>query len=349
MALTAWDQFTNQLAIAKGLWNSNQNRNFGSAYDRALTTYAKTLKDQQDADQKAAEARATLIMLAFSLAGGSALSTLFGEAALKTVAGKLVQEAALNTVVKYGWERAFDALAWTTSNKTALFVIGTVWDGAQDQAKQKVTEALKAIPASATVSPSDSDQNPSSLEFQNSLLNYTDKCEIALRTYGETLASRPNSGAALAALASSSPFFKAPKQALNVDTAAARMELSFWMKYVLGRDAFQEGHYQEVYGAMHGVKAVVDKTTPITTSPLSQNFPAAYKSDGYSFSKVTYQPVGDVVKKRIDTVYGTVFPSQSFFGPGDYDNESNLTVRAAEVTLRQLAMKNAATVKASIQ
>ncbi|MDN3721834.1 hypothetical protein QW131_28325 [Roseibium salinum] len=56
-----------------------RNRDFGSAYSRAFTSYWETIKAQVDADRAAAERKAQLVMLALSLAGGQRPSVAFSE------------------------------------------------------------------------------------------------------------------------------------------------------------------------------------------------------------------------------------------------------------------------------
>lgn len=332
------------LRAAKDGWEL-QNRNFGSAYSTAFRKYNDTLEKQKDADKEAAEATATMVMLALSLAGGSVLTAVFGEEALGKVLAKRVQDAALNAVVKYGCVQAFNALAWTVSDKTARFVIGKLWEEGGKQVKDKFEAGLKEAKKFAEV-PESQGEPLDPLQYQNNLQNYTSGSDLVLARIAQSLPNGASTEATLGAIASGSPYFKGPKSVF-FPGAAERIELVLWMRYVLGQDAVQRGEYQEVYGALHGMKAVVTSTEPIKASPLSRDFPS-WQSTGGSFQRVVYQPVGDIIKKRVDAVYGAAFHGQSFFGPGDYENTSYLSLRAAEVTLRQLATQNAQMVRASV-
>lgn len=133
MGTTPYDRFQTDTTIARKLWKIN-NRNFGSAYERAVTSYLDTIKMQESADRAAAERRGMLVMLAFSLAGGSALASLFGKAASKAVAADLAKDAAPKLTVEKGWNQTFMGARPSTRARGLLYLITVTFASARSPA-----------------------------------------------------------------------------------------------------------------------------------------------------------------------------------------------------------------------
>lgn len=353
MSTTPWDRFETAAMVAKNAWNTQQNRNLGSAYERAERTYLATLKKQEEADKAAAERKAQLIMLALSLAGGSALSVLFAKTVAKEVAADLIQDAALKVVVEKGWDRAFTVLAWTNKNATAKFVLGKLWDDAGSKLSSKISDNFKQIEQGAkTVAPGvKAIQNPGPLEFQNGLMNFTDRLHSSVLLTGQWLYDELGGEKVLERFMKTSPFFKTPQQQMDVAKTAINIELIFWMKYMLSLD-YIAGLKWYSSGLVSMSSRVVSKTS-IDVSPWSKKYPRMPRRHHFDMpdSEIRYQQAGDIVRKRINELYSTVIGGQLFskaYGGADsvYNRVSQETLRLADTTLNQMAVRNAQLLKA---
>src|SRR5262245_48933800 len=120
---TPYDEFQDAVRETNKAWFNTVISPLGSAYERARNRYLRKIEEQEGAGRRAAESEARLVMLALSLAGGSVLATMFGQAAAKLVAADLAKSHLLELTVRKGWERAFDALAWADKNPWANFVM----------------------------------------------------------------------------------------------------------------------------------------------------------------------------------------------------------------------------------
>lgn len=350
MSTTPWDRFEMAAMIAKNAWNTQQNRNLGSAYERAERTYLATLKKQEEADKAAAERKAQLIMLALSLAGGSALSVLFSKTAAKEVVADLVQDATLKVVVEKGWERAFTVLAWTDKNATAKFVLGKLWDEAGSKLSSKVSDNFKQLGQGAkTVAPGvKAMQNPGPLEFQNGLMNFTDRLHSSILLTGQWLYDEMGGEKALERFMKASPFFKTPPQQMDVGKTAINIELIFWMKYMLSLD-YMAGLKWHSSGLVSMSSRVVSKTS-VDVSPWSTQYPKASRRHHFDMpdTELRYQQAGSIIRKRINELYSNVIGGQLFRkeSGGAYNRVSLETLRLADNTLNKMSIRNAQLLKA---
>lgn len=362
MALTTWDKFLDDCLTAQTRWNTNYNRPFGSAYERAEKRYLATLKAQEEADKAAAERKAMLLTLALSLVGGSVLSAVFAKAALKEVAGQLAKDAAMKVTVNRGWERAFNALAWTDRNATAKFVLGKLWDEAEGRVSNEVQAKLKALPKHAklpslqTADESDDDgrQPRGPLEVQNTLQTFSDNWFLSVKAAGRW--AEPWGGQeALDRLRHSSPFFKFPRTPLFVDQTSVRIELALWMKYVLDLDYIETGRVYRPASNFAKPRTVPTSRTSIDVDPWSVKYPRRLKqppgsnSSYITYAAVKYGRLGGVIKKRINKQHEKVMGKPLFTKAfEDYDKPSIGTLRIAHNTLQRLSMDNAMAIKAAI-
>jgi len=332
-----------------------RNRDFGSAYSRAFTSYWDTIKKQVDADRAAAERKAQLVMLALSLAGGSALLSVFGKSATKAVASDLAKDAALNMTVNRGWEKAFNALAWADANPAVNFVFGKLWD--DEVAKRMTTEmtnVLKKIPDEAKLPTGPVGIQPQPLEFQNDLMNHTDRCANAASAAGTFIHDSFGGEGALAQLRKTSAFFQVPKTQIDKVKMADRIELALWMKFTLDQDYLEKG-YIELTGRDSGElwRKVVTSRESIDANPWKKSYPHSSTGEhGWrqQYESVGYKKIGDVIRKRINELYknnniGSWIFSSSIKG---HANASKETLRNAQTTLFQLADRNAREIQTAL-
>jgi len=348
MGTTAYDRLQDKIRETKNLWNNRASYPLSSSYERARDTYLTTLKEQKELDRLNAEKKAQLVMLALSLAGGSVLATFFGKAAAKTVAAEIVSNSALNIVVNKGWERAFSALAWTDKSAGMKFVLGSLWDEVGNRITKEVSDKIKEVPKNITPAKLKGKATiKGPVEYLGELLSLVNRWENAVMATGRWLYDSPGGEAAIKTFQKSSPFFKLPKRKLDVGITANKMELSFWMKYLLDSDFLETGYWKET-GRGISMRRVSTGRKPINVNPSNPKYPKAYKQTGsfggVDYSRVGYDNAGEVIRKRINLLHKKA-KGQNFFTE---KRVSKQTLQKAQQTLQNLASQNANIVKAQL-
>ncbi|POF30480.1 hypothetical protein [Roseibium marinum] len=338
------------LSEAQNKWTIRCN-DFGSAYCIALNKFKDKLDEQEKRDKEKAEQRAALIMSALSLCGGSILMSVYGKSALKEVTAQVVKGKATAFAVHKGWDATKSAIAWTDQNATAKLIMGSLWDEAQSKVTAPLKEALAQVEQKATLPKGGHDGKTYAQVFQNNLVNLVLGWSIGVSQTARWVHEHLKGEASVQTLLNSSPFFHPPKTAINIPEKASRIELAFWMNYILGRDYMKTTTYNKRPGFRGFEKGVVERKT-IDTNPWSRSYPRPHRTntpEAATYHEVKFQEIGDVVIKRINELYQGVFGGP-FFLPGTdfYGNVTHETVRCAHTAVLQLANSNAVDVKRSL-
>jgi hypothetical protein len=323
-----YDEFQDARERALNNWIRNFVLPYGSAYNTAHTDFFTTIDAQKKADDAERQFYVGLAMFALSFAGGSLLTAVFGTAVVKTV----VAEAAVDVICKNEWEKAFKLADFVSRNKTAQFALGALWDQAgsalSDKAKAALTETPDNFPSLAQFA-----QKP--LNLQNHLEKWARDVYDRVLTAGNDVVKQHGdvkpAGVALLKQLMASPFFQfAPLSAIDEDRTANEIELSFFMKYVMGLDYLETGYIREV--GDRGWRKVVTSRKPIDVSPSDPNYPK-FKSEGFdAYQEVGYTQAGGIIKKKIDELNKPVF-GQTFFKqvPGWFGSSSAEEVSASVI------------------
>jgi hypothetical protein len=315
---------------------------YGSAYSTARTSFMDTIKAQAEADKAARERNIGLAMFALSLCGGSVLTMVFGNAAASAVAG----EVALDTICKYNMERAFKAANFISSNKTASFALGQVWDGAGGVLSDKLKSSLAETGGNFPSLPSFAQQP---LNLQNKLEQWVRDAYAKVQEAEEEISKVSSEAQKTTGMTGllASPFFRtAPKKAINEDVLAVEMELTMFLKYLLERDFYVT---TTTIASGTGGAARLSSRTAINELPASGKYPTRVttKTGNYMFEtkEVEYDDVGDLIKDRVDTLCKSRFHDDFFLVDYGYvwDSKESLnrqTLLRAEWRLKMLGNAN---------
>lgn len=347
--LTVWANFQRKVKGARSDWDTNYNRPFGSAYERARDAFLKHLKDQEKKNQADAE----LVMFALSLCGGAILGALFAKTAAKEVAGALAKNAAMEMTWSRGYKKAFQAVKWTSENASAKFVLGALFDEAQ---KRGSAELKRSLQATSEIDPL-SALGRGHQEVQNRLMSYTQRQDKAVTDAGWWALTDSGEGG-LNSLYETSSYLKAPQKELSIEKTANEIEAALWMKYILNRDYVEKSTTSSISAPSPSgsTSSVVTVRMPIDESPLSKsygkNLPASNTEVSNEYlvtmrkttsQRIVYDQVGSVVKKAIDANHKRVFGGGPFFTPGagPYERVSLETLRLADLNLTTLSDRHA--------
>jgi hypothetical protein len=326
-------------------WQRNFVIPYSNAYSTAWENFKKTLEDQEKAD---AEERAKAIgfaMFALSLCGGSVLTAVFGQAAVKAAASQI----ALDVICKREMERTFKVAAFLSENKTASFALGELWDKGGELITDKVKGSLAENNANF---PSLGEFATRPLNMRNNLDKWVrDAYAKVLSTeegiFGRTKDTIKQDG--LFAELMKAPFFRlTPPEALKEDAVSTEIEIVFFMKHMLDLDYIAHGHWED---RGKNMAKRITSTSPINVDPFSKNYPT-YKGArdlSMSFEEIRYRDAGDLIKGRVDALIKKRF-GVNFFRIDEgivFDSKERVSLdvlKRAQTKLQSLANSNYETI-----
>ncbi len=152
-------------------WKVYTRNPFSMAYDAALAAFTKTLEDQAKADAW----KLQLMTLALSMCGGGIMTAAFGTMAIKTIAGNY----ALNVICNNNMERAFKVAYFVSTNKTANFIAGKVWDEIESRGTALVSATtVEALSQTVQAFPSADKGNMSAFTMDKTLETFIGEAKI---------------------------------------------------------------------------------------------------------------------------------------------------------------------------
>ncbi len=324
--------------MARNSW-AKQMRDVGSSYERAVTSYHTTLKAQESADAAAAQKKAALVMLALTVASGSVLGLVFGKTAGKAVAADL----AIDTICKNNMTKTFNALAWADSNVAANFAIGKAWDHLAADAKSKLNKHITAATVAAKLPVGTLGQTVGPVEYLSNLMNMLDDLQSAALLHGRSFIAKGDM-AGLETFKKQSPFFQVKPEPVNKDLTAKRIELGFWMKYILNRDYITYYRTMTSSAGMGNSTYTKKMTRPIMEAPSSPDYPGN-QSNHAGRANIGYNEIGSIIAKHINELcQGTNMCGGRFMDDSIHifsNNISGIVIKKAETTLNELSQNNA--------
>ena len=332
-------------------WIRNFVLPYGSAYSTAYDNYQKTLRLQQEADKAARERDVALAMFALSLCGGSLLTAVFGQAALKTAATEL----ALDVVCRNNMNKAFNVMVFVDGNKTAQFVLGELWDQGGSIFSNQFKATLQETPANFPTLGKFS-QMPQNMQnnLEEWVRNLFDKVMQAGIEIDDNISDDKKKEDALRKLMNSYFFKAAPTSRIDEVNVARDIELSFYMKFILELDYLESGLWVNCEKRM---VRQVESRQPVTQSPTGTNYPAQSQVNTSGpfvrFKEVKYNDVGDHIEKRIDDLHQKQFGGEAFFFKKytmmylveSREDISRQVLVRAEYVLKRLGLRQLAGVK----
>jgi hypothetical protein len=354
MADTTYDNFQDARAAALADWQRNFILPYGSAYNTAYKSFDATLKAQEAADKATQERNLQLVLFALSLCGGSILTSVFGTAALK----QITQEVTLDVICRNEMQKAFNAAAWVSGNKTAQFALGKVWDDAESliggKLKTAFTETAAQFPSLSQFA-----QDP--MNVQNNLGMWILDVYALVIKAGTEINNRFKSESSrlqqeLQKLRKSQFFISAPPVRIDENKVAIEIELTFFMKYILDLDYLVTGHWEET-GRGINMKEVIDSRTPINIDPTDRSkYPNGrkYYTQGLNFQKIEYKLIGDIIANRINKLHKAIFKydflkvTSGFLGTS-VEATSLSILQRAQNTLKNLGNNNLTAISSMVK
>ena len=276
---------------------------YALAYHRAFDAFKKTLDDQAKLDKL----KMDLMLTGLSLFGGTAFTAVFGDTTTKALAGKI----AVDHLNKSNNIRTLKIAGFLDNNPTAQFVIGGLWSEASSAISSK-TKALfepnpKNFPEVDAIA-----QKPYEIEY--SLKKFKLNCSVKLY---EALKDIINSNysdrdkAALLSWAKYSQFCNPPDSNEYPAKLEDKIELSFYMKYILDTDYIHSMLPYDLPGRPQKMR--------IKAIPGTKAYPERFGPKG----QVVYDEVGQVIIDRINKLYKEHFKYKHRFIDSDYFGEKN--------------------------
>ena len=338
---TLYETFDRAVTQAKNNWERNFVLPYGSAYATARDMFQKTIDDQKKADEQRQARIAALAMFALSLCGGSILTSVFGSACAKTLAGQFTVDA----IARAGMERAWKVAEFVHDNKTAQFFVGKVWDSAADllpDMKAKLAETPGNFPSISQFA-----QNPQVI--QNQLLKWVlDAYAVVLSTEAEIAKNVTNEKRKTDLVMSliDSPFVRAaPGKELPGEQTAEDIEFTFYMNVI--RDLDYYAQFQFVEKGRGGWSKQELSRRPIHESPSDKNYPQFKRDMWGDTEEVVFAKFGSILRDRVDTIHKKRFNKTTFFS--SKETLSPTTILRAEQKLAELSDINLGAIKQTLK
>jgi hypothetical protein len=346
---TLFEQFTRAHTQAVNNWQRNFVLTYGTAYTNARASFMKTLKEQEEKDKAARERYAAIAMFALSLCGGSILTAVFGQACAKAAAAQI----AVDVICEREMNRAFKVASFISSNKTASFALGSVWDAGAGYLSDKLKGSFAE----------NGNNFPSLTEFAQEPQSVQNKLDKWVRdAYAKVLAAEEdisknvkdeNVKTKQISDLIKSPFFRAaPLKSPNEEVLTTEIELTFFMKLLLDLDYVAQFMVDEKPRGGWSKREVSRR--PISAAPDDPKYPG-YKRVGMwgDYEDVVYKQIGDVIKDRIDELNKKRFKDKFFtIIKGhiwdDKENISRDTLRRAHWKLNELGDANLKAIQQSL-
>lgn len=322
------------------LWRGNVALPYADAYKRAYTSF----QDKLAQDAAFEKMKLELAFSALTLVSGSIFTMAFGGLTAKALAGKV----AVDVICRNNMEKAFKAAVFIDSNKTAQFIIDELWKAGgkalTDQTKRLFTEDTGRFSSAGKL-----EQDP--LDIYMSLELFHNNC-----TAKAWQALEDVKNGSMTASEKSDAFAKVKKSAFcnppstspyaNINAVADRIELSFYMRYILNLDHLVE----RVFTATpHGSGQFVASRKPITTSPSQSNYPKTRVSGGAYVQTVVgpeYGSIGGSALARANELHKKEYNNQPFMNDdwswtylGRGEGLNRAALQKAERVLNDLSKK----------
>ncbi|QDG77454.1 hypothetical protein [Labrenzia sp. PHM005] len=300
---------------ARAAYSSQVISPFCAAYQQAYTNFTKTLEAQDAADKAEAEAKTEMAILALSLIGGFGLGTVMGAACAKACAGKISQKMLNGPVLDYVsanlGERSFKTLDFVANDIRSEFVAGALFDVVSAKAGDKLKAALTNQPQDIKHAKGFIDEP---LTVLVNMTGYVDGlCHTALLLIEEIFNGKlkDKEQEYLKKFHQSSKLLKLSHK--MPDKLKERIELSFWMRYLLTLDQIKVQEWRWNRTAFGSFAEEYTVTKGIPQNPTDKNYPKTGRDHRRHRQEVIYNDAGELVKKRIDTLYKALV-GHTFFG-----------------------------------
>jgi len=280
---------------------------YSLAYHRAYDSFKEKLDEQAKLDRL----KVDLMLTGLSLFGGTVFTAAFSDTTTKALAGKVV----IDHLNKSNNIRTLKIAGFLDNNPTAQFVIGALWSQGSGIISSK-TKALfepnsKNFPEVSAIT-----QKP--YEIDIALNQFRLNCQVKLFRVLDDLIKSSYSDRDKAVIFSwikSSQFCNSPDNNQYPANLADKIELSFFMKYILDTDYIAV--LQKRYPGKAPIPSSLKKRVPIEAIPGTKNYPEKHGPQG----KVMYDDVGQIIVDRTNKLYKEHYKTSSLFIDSAYFGE----------------------------
>lgn len=331
--------------IARNRWFENYIAPFSISYTNAFNKYKKQLEAEKGRHKQSAEQMAGLAILALTLCGGSFLSAAVGTASMKTALGaralKFVDGPLMDFAARKNSMTIYKIAEVAQGSEIFHYVLGGVYDHVVAQlgsgSKAKLSGALLVPTVEGII------RDP--LNMKTQLQVYTSKLHTAILLSAEAIKKSSHKDKdALYEKLKKSPFFSNIPDVRKLGSdLERRIELSFWMTYIMSLD------YQLMIG-YHSGKDNPHPTftkSPIHASPSSKNYAKPYEvpwardeyGGGRSRLEVTgamYDDTTSALGTYINVLHKQCFGTKFFEDEKASDKINRAALKKAEMTLKKI-------------
>ena len=296
---------------------------YSLAYHRAYDLFKETLDRQAALDKL----KMDLMLTGLSFFGGTVFTAVFGETTTKALTGRV----AVNQLNKSNNIRTLKIAGFLDNNPTAQFVIGELWSKSSDVISNK-TKAIfepnpKNFPEVNAIA-----QKP--YEIKHALTQFKLNCEVKLFEVLDELMKSDLSDrdkAILFTRAKTSQFCNPPDSNEYPANLADKIELSFYMKYILDTDYLID--FGNNWNKRKSIQAIPGSAAYPKHIPMRQ--------------QVCYGEVGQIIIDRINKLYKKHYKGHGPFIDSDYFGEQTdaRILKRADIILRDLSKSIAPRVK----
>jgi hypothetical protein len=327
------NSFTSDLENKEDEWDLHAANPFASAYESALEGFKETIKAQKEADKADLE----LALLALSLCSGGLLTAAFGTAVIKNI----MVDKAVDIIAKNNMERAFKAAHFLATNKTASFIVGSLYDEAEKRVGGLISDKIKqSFNQNPQEYKSINDFTGGSTKMAKTLENFV--LEAKTKLHNTVAEFRDNDkvpdAEKLARLEKIKlgKFWNSPKKSFDNGKMTDEIELSFYLRMILQSDYLRIWYKSDKYlGEEYGYPTV-HKRVNIEHAPSATDYP---KGTGSSWEpgtvEVMHSQLGGKIVERINKLHKARFGGVFLTGKIDHH-----VLHRAEATLNLLAAEN---------
>ena len=296
---------------------------YALAYHRAYNAFKDTLDEQAKLDKL----KMDLMLTGLSFFGGTAFTAVFGETTTKALAGKIT----INHLNKSNNIRILKMAGFLDNNATAQFVIGELWSKSSDVISNKTKSIFEPNPKNF---PEVSSIAEKPYEIEKSLNKFKLNCGIKLYdTLKEIMHSNHSDRdkEILFSRAKNSQFCNPPDRNEYPANLEDKIELSFYMKYILDTDYLID--FGNNWNKRKSIQAIPGTAAYPKHIPMRQH--------------VCYGEVGQVIIDRINKLYKKHYKGHGRFIDSDYFGEQTdaRILQRADLILRDLSKSIAPRVK----
>lgn len=309
---------------------------YGGAYHTAYDNFDKKVKEQAKHYEEMRKLAFELTVSVLAIAGGSVLTSIFADSALKVAA----KEMALDYVCKRNMEKTFTVMHKVESSPVLSFIAGQAWDAAEKKTFETIKKTLE--PKSGKYK-SLSDTIAKPYEVKENL----EKFNLELRERGvdfivfiKALPLADNIKLEIVKRSLQSEYLRPPSKELDKEHLIPRLELTLFMQLITRSDKLRHHHFKSLGPHMMSVET---SYSDIKVSTKSGKYPKKQPHQPFVPNPDLVMPgVGNIIMKHVDGLYKKLY-GKPFFKSGEYwdweftNQEVRSIVQRAEAALEMLA------------